>query len=94
MVRHVSRASQRCGILIFVSLTERYARIVADDGVAAKIPQSEWQSIVDRLTTDLAAARIADGFAGAIASCGAVLARHFPPSPGQRNQLPDRLYVI
>src|SRR6202035_3244385 len=33
-VRHVSHTANRSGVLIFVSLGERYARIVADEGIA------------------------------------------------------------
>ena len=34
VVRGVSRTRNRTGLLIFVSLAERYARIIADDGIA------------------------------------------------------------
>ena len=49
-VRHPPDREQkdRCGILIFVSLAERYARIIADDGIA-QVPQSAWQAAVDAL---------------------------------------------
>ena len=40
----------RCGILIFVSLAERYARIIADDGIAQKVQASEWQAAIDALS--------------------------------------------
>jgi hypothetical protein len=41
-IRDLARKTERTGILIFVSLAERYAHIIADDGVAARVPQSEW----------------------------------------------------
>ena len=94
MIRGVSRTSERTGILIFVSLAERYARIVADDGIAAKIPQAEWQAIVDGLVAKAREDRVADGFVAAIAACGQALKAHFPASSSDSNQLPDRLYVV
>ena len=94
MLRGVSRTRERTGVLIFVSLAERYARIVADDGIAAKLPQAEWQAIVDALTVELSHGRICDGFTLAIAACGKILKAHFPASADDSNQLPDRLYVI
>lgn len=91
--RGISRTRNRTGVLIFVSLAERYARIVADDGIASKVPQSEWQGAVDALTGHMREGRIAQGFVTAIERCGAVLAAHAPPD-GARNELPDRLYVM
>ncbi|HJZ97392.1 MAG TPA: hypothetical protein VKE70_12860, partial [Candidatus Solibacter sp.] len=49
VVRRVARTTNHCGILIFVSLAEHYARIIADEGVAEKVPNSEWQAAVDAL---------------------------------------------
>ena len=63
------RTRDRTGILIFVSLGDRYARIVADDGIAAKVPQKAWQSAVDELTARMSRREIAEGFLGAIAAC-------------------------
>ena len=94
MVRGVSRTSQRTGILIFVSLAERYARIVADDGIAAKIPPERWQAIVDGLIGEARQDRIAEGFIAAISACGEALKTHFPAGANDANQLPDRLYVM
>ena len=43
-VRGLARKKDRNGVLIFVSLAERYARIIADEGIAARVPQSQWQA--------------------------------------------------
>jgi putative membrane protein len=92
--RGVSRKKDRSGILIFVSLAEHYARVVADDGVAACVPQSYWQGAVDALIGHAREGRVAEGFIAAIEMCGAVLAKHFPGSEGDPNELPDRIYFI
>ena len=34
VVRHVTHTHNRCGILIFVSMAEHYARVIADEGIA------------------------------------------------------------
>jgi putative membrane protein len=92
--RGVMRSSRRSGVLIFVSLAEHYARIIADEAVAAKVPQGEWQAAVDALTAHMREDRIADGFVAAIEACGVILARELPSTAGEPNELPDRLYVI
>ncbi len=93
-IRGIARKKDRSGILIFVSLAERYARIVADEGIAGRVTQAEWQGAVDALVSHCSSGRIADGFISAIETCGAVLATHFPRTPGNRDELPDRIYVI
>jgi putative membrane protein len=75
-----------------VSLAERYARIVVDDHLAAKIPASEWRTAVDALIAHIKDGRIADGFVAAIARCGSVLAEHVPGA--HTGKLPDRIYVM
>jgi putative membrane protein len=84
----------RSGILIFVSLAERYARIIAGDGVAARVPQSEWQTAIDALVAHMRDGRIAEGFITPINVCGDELAKHFPRTVASREELPDRIYLI
>ena len=49
VVRRVAHTKNRCGILIFISLAEHYARIIADEGIAQKVPNAEWQAAGRRL---------------------------------------------
>jgi putative membrane protein len=94
VVRGIARKKNRSGILIFVSLAERYARIIADEGVASLTSQAEWQAAIDLLVSHMRHDQIADGFIAAIGACGDVLAAHFPPEPAGVDELPDRIYVI
>ena len=93
VLRHVSHTENRSGVLIFVSLAERYARIIADEGIAARVPNAEWQAAIDALIPHMRDGRIATGFIAAIERCGAVLAAHVP-SDGSPPVLPSRLYVV
>ncbi|HEY8032025.1 MAG TPA: TPM domain-containing protein [Methylocella sp.] len=94
MIRGMARKHNRAGVLIFVSLAERYARIVADDGIAAKVHQSVWQDAIDALLERAGAGEIAEGFVIAVEKCGRVLAEHFPPGSGDQDELPDQIYII
>ena len=69
-LRGIAGKKDRGGILIFVSLAEHYARIIADDGIVSKVPQAEWQKAVDALIVHMRDGRIADGFVTAIDLCG------------------------
>jgi putative membrane protein len=93
VIRRVAHTKNRTGVLIFVSLSERYARIIADEGIAQKVQTAEWQTAIDALVSHMRAGRIAAGFAAAIERCGTVLAAHAPPD-GSGNELPDRIYVM
>jgi putative membrane protein len=93
-IRGIARKKDRSGILIFVSRAERYARIVADEGIAARVSQREWQGAADTLVAHCSSGQIADGFISAIGACGRVLATHFPRTAESRDELPDRIYLI
>ena len=93
-IRGIARTRERTGILVFVSLAERYARIIADDGIARRVPQAHWQGAIDALVAHMRDGRIADGFIAAVESCGEVLATHFPSSGSSADELPDRIYLI
>ena len=75
-------------------MAERYARIIADDEIAKRVPQSRWQAAIDALIAHAREDRVADGFIAAIELCGNELAQHFPATRDSRGKLPDRLYVI
>ncbi len=91
--RGVAATKGRTGVLIFVSCAERYARIVADDAIAAKIANDEWRNALDALLKDMRQERAADGFVAAIEECARLLAKHAPPG-AHGDELPDKIYVI
>ncbi|TIV93479.1 MAG: TPM domain-containing protein [Mesorhizobium sp.] len=94
LARNVHRTSARTGVLIFVSIAERYAEVVADSGIDAKVGQHVWDGVVRELTRHAGDDRLADGFVKAIESVGAVLAEHFPVTEGDTNELDDHLVEI
>jgi putative membrane protein len=93
-IRGLAGKSGRTGVLIFVSLAERYARIIVDDGISARVPQSQWQAAVDALVAHMRDGHMADGFVAAVDLCGSELAKHFPRMEASRDELPDRIYLI
>jgi putative membrane protein len=92
-LRGLANTKHRCGVLIFASIAEHYARIVADQGIADKTGRADWQNAIDALTHHMHEGRIAAGFVAAIERCGAVLAAHAPPADPP-DQLPDRIFVL
>lgn len=94
LTQNMSATTNRTGVLIFVSVAERYAEIIPDTGIAKRVPAEEWQGIVDDLTSHIGDGRPADGFTKAIEAVGAHLAKHFPPSNTPANELPNHLIVL
>ncbi len=94
LAQNLHTTAGRTGVLIFVSVAERYAEVLADTGIDAKVPEGTWQTIVDRLTARISEGRPADGFAEAIHAAGKHLAEHFPPGSNDPNELPNKLIVL
>ena len=88
------QTEDRTGVLIFASAAERYAEIIADAGINAKVDPHVWDEAIAALIAGIKAGRPADGFVAAIERCGAVLAEHFPPGALNRDELPNRLVEI
>jgi putative membrane protein len=84
----------RAGVLLFVSVGEHYVEILADQGIAERVDNAEWQSVVDDFVAHVRAGRIGEGFVHAVEQCSAVMAEHFPPEPDQGRRLPDHLIEI
>ena len=82
---------RRTGVLIFVSVAERYAEIVADSGINAKVAPAVWQDAVDAALEAIKDGRIGDGLVAAVGRCGTVLAEHFPPGAINRDELPNKV---
>lgn len=93
-IHGLARKKERNGILIFVSLAERYVRIIADDAIVAHVRPVEWQAAVDALVSHMRQGKIADGFLAAIGACETVLAAHFPRKGASRDELPNKIFVI
>ena len=84
----------RTGVLIFVSIAERHAEILADKGIDDRVTDGTWQKIVDDLTAEISEGRAATGFVHAIEKAGRHLSEHFPPGTANPNELPDHLIVL
>ncbi|MBL7251518.1 TPM domain-containing protein [Alloalcanivorax sp. C16-2] len=81
------------GLLIFVSEAEHYVEILADRGIAARVPDERWKSIVDTFTGHVKQGEVLNGFLECIASCGDELITKLPATE-QKNELPNHLVML
>lgn len=85
------RTEGETGILIFISLLEHKVWILGDRGINEKIPTGYWESLAGELATGIRSGQAAETLCHVVAECGAELARHFPRSHGDRNELPNEI---
>lgn len=79
------------GVLIYLLLAEQAIEIVADRGLAQRVPAGEWKAIVERMGSAFRDRRFEDGLTAALAEVSALLVEHFPLPAGHAspNELPD-----
>ena len=88
------RTVGRTGILIYLSMGERRAEIVADDAIVKVTTPETWGEAMAALLVEVKAGRMADGMIAAIEQVGVVLAEHFPRSSTDTNEIPDKLIEL
>ena len=88
------RTIGRTGILIYLSMAEHRAEIVADEAIVRVTDETTWGEAMAALIEHVRAGRPADGMVAAIEQVGEVLARHFPRSATDTNEIPDKLIEL
>ena len=88
------RTTGRTGVMIYLSMREHRAEIVADESIAAKVPAEVWGEAMGDMLSHIRKGHIAEGLAAGIRDVGFVLAEHFPRGEGDVNELPDRLIEV
>ena len=85
---------KRAGLLLFVSVDERYVELLADTGINDLVRAGEWSGIIDAFAADIRAGQVHTGFLTAIRSCKAILAKHMPETRKTSNELSDNLVEL
>jgi putative membrane protein len=86
--RHrLAETRDRTGILLFVSVFERRAVVLADKGINAKVPPETWGQVVDLVLRGIRDGRKAEGLCEALTRCGQLVSAQFPVRAGDRDEL-------
>ena len=88
------RTTGKNGILIYLSLAERRAEIIADEAILKVTDDHAWGEAMTILLTDVRQGKIGDGIASAVEHVGSVLSEFFPRSAEDRNEIPDKLIEL
>ena len=89
-----SRTHGRTGVLLYLSMREHRAEIVADATIASQVPAEVWGEAMADMLAEIREGRVADGLAAGIRDVGVVLADRFPRDAEDTNELPDRLIEV
>ena len=89
-----NRTRAKTGVLLYLSLAEHRAEIIADAAIAAKVTPETWGDAMAALIDAVKDGRPGDGMVASIGKIGQVLSEHFPRSPDDTNELPDRLILL
>ena len=87
---------QNNGVLIYVELADHSIELIADRGIARRVPRAEWDAICMAMRDQFRAGRFEQGAIAAVGSVGELLAHHFPLAEGERNpnELSNRPAVL
>lgn len=88
------RTQASTAILLYVSLAEHRAEIVADATISARVSPERWGAAMAGLVDRVREGQAGDGMVEAIGLIGAILAEEVPKSDGNPNELPDRLIEL
>jgi len=94
LAQGVHLTEQHTGLLIFASVAERHAEIIADSEVNAKIAPEAWVNAISTLVAAIKEGHLSDGFLAAVNLCSEELARHFPPEARNSKESAGRLVEI
>lgn len=89
----IHRTKDGTGILIFVSAMEKKAVILADEGIAKKLPADIWDSVLNDLRVHLHKGDWAAAYKAAISRSGELLKTHFPHQGHAENELMNHLII-
>ncbi|MBS0481229.1 MAG: hypothetical protein JSR96_03585 [Proteobacteria bacterium] len=84
------RTTGRTGILIYLSLAEHRAEIVADEAIASQVAPEVWGDAMAAMLPELREGRVGNSLVIAIGKVGDVLANSVPRQADDVNELPDR----
>lgn len=88
------RTTGRTGILIYLSMREHRAEVLADAAIATQVEADVWAEALEALLCEVRKGDVAAGMCAAVDRIGLVLAAHFPRQADDLNELPDRLIEV
>jgi uncharacterized membrane protein len=90
----MTRTRHRNGVLIFLAPHSRTFAVIGDTGVHEKCGDAFWRELAATMSEYFKRGDFTAGLMHGIERAGALLAEHFPPDAGDRNELPDEIEEV
>lgn len=91
--KEIYDTEEHTGVLIYISLFEHRVWVIGDKGIDRRVEPAAWSEVADLIVGGIRKKTQAEALCRAVERCGDMLARHFPPRPGDRNELDDTLIM-
>ena len=85
----ISKTSRRNGVLFYLAVKDRQFAILGDAGIDQVVEPGFWDIIRQHMETLFRDGKFTDGICDGIRMAGEQLARYFPVTKDDRNELPD-----
>ncbi len=82
------------GVLIYVSLLEKRAIVLADREISKQVPEDFWQMPLSQLVAGFKAGSVDQGIKAAIGEIASLGAKHYPAQAGNPNEICNRLRFV
>ena len=89
----ISQTRGRTGVLLYVAQAERYAEVIADEAVSARVDDAAWRAAIDGLVLAAGRGSLGQGIAGAVEQIGVILSEHLPAGPDNPDELSNRVIL-
>jgi uncharacterized membrane protein len=75
-------------------MADHGVEIVADRGIASRVPQAEWDAVCRQMEQHYREGRFREGSVAGVLGVGALLGRHFPGKRPSDNELPNQPVLL
>ena len=91
----INKTANHKAILIFVSIKERYIRVIADKNIDKKIGKEFWKELVQEFAKEVKDSSVDSAMINIVNKCGKVLIDNFPTTTQiQENEIPNDVVEI
>ena len=91
---HAWDTERNNGVLIYVLFADRAVEIVADRGFNGLVAPAEWAAVCRAMEAEFRQGRWEHGALAGVEATARLLARHFPDTGRQDNELPNRPVLL
>ena len=87
----MTRTKRRNGVLVYVAPRAHKFRVIGDTAIHEKVGDAFWTAVASEMEASFRKGEFTEGVIVAVTRVGEALAAHFPPQPGDVNELPDSI---